>query len=295
MRKFWALIMLLPALACAKVSVYPLQPDGKPLANATEGVRYYEPHPYLLVAHVPSDATTSTTGDHQGGGAGRAAPAPNSAKPNPSPTPTANPPPATPAGGGSDTSFLASNSQYTLRLVYLPDYSRPYAISESPGLFGTASMKPQLQDGWMLTGLEASGDSKTAETLTAIAQLAGAAITGGAATAAKPPTPSAARVAQPVPNDVLPPGLYKLEFNKLGGLAGLVRVTSFCRQAGNYSSAELLAALTNASILPDKCPLSPNVDGVDSADQAPSYTCESCPAGPAGASCRRACGTNPKP
>jgi hypothetical protein len=69
-----------------------------------------------------------------------------------------------------------------VRLIYLPDYTHPMAINENPGLFGLASMKPTLQDGWMLTSLEGSGDSKTAETIGAVAQLIGS-VEGGPAVA----------------------------------------------------------------------------------------------------------------
>lgn len=55
------------------------------------------------------------------------------------------------------------------KLVMLPDKSEEYAINMSSGLWGSASAKPTLQDGWNLTALDASADSKTSDTLNAFA------------------------------------------------------------------------------------------------------------------------------
>jgi hypothetical protein len=163
---------------------------------------------------------------------------------------TANP--AAPTQGGSpqapatDTSFGGSTPQYIIRLVYLPDMSKPMAMSEHTGLFGTAEMKPSLQDGWMLTSLDATADSKTAETLTAIASLVSAAaspLTGAtqaAATAAKGMAkpggnPKGQGNNQPqdlrnffdVNGSILRPGLYKFTYDADGNLTGLDPVVFF--------------------------------------------------------------------
>jgi hypothetical protein len=72
------------------------------------------------------------------------------------------------------------------------------------------SMKPTLENGWNLTGLETTSDPKTAEIITA---LMGAAKLGVAG-AAVPPGGT------PV-NTSLAPGLYPLVFNDKGVLTGL--------------------------------------------------------------------------
>ena len=97
-------------------------------------------------------------------------------------------------------------------------------------------MKPALQDGWMLTSLDASADSKTAETLTAIASLVSSASTAGAGAAVKgnkfkmneqelnggpenPPDFS---------KQILKPGLYKFVYDESSGrLTGLRCITEF--------------------------------------------------------------------
>jgi len=61
----------------------------------------------------------------------------------------------------SDVSFGAATPQYVVKMIYLPDMRRPMAMNSSTGLWGTSDMKPVLQDGWMLTSLDATADSKT--------------------------------------------------------------------------------------------------------------------------------------
>lgn len=56
------------------------------------------------------------------------------------------------------------------KVVMLPDKSEEYTITMNTGI-GTASAKPQIQDGWNLVGLDASADSKTNENVTALAAL----------------------------------------------------------------------------------------------------------------------------
>jgi hypothetical protein len=56
------------------------------------------------------------------------------------------------------------------KLVMLPDKSEEYAITMSAG-YGTAEADPTLQDGWNLTAMTGKADSKTADTLTALASV----------------------------------------------------------------------------------------------------------------------------
>src|SRR5208337_1338519 len=263
-----AAIVCLSALvsACAKVSVIPLEANGTGLKMAQEGVRYYLPKPYLLVAQIPLEPADKSkgqaaatadngaaggggravtgrskkgaggTGGTQGGGAGGTSDGSSGSAKN-----------AGGSGGTSststDTSFAMFSKQYGIKLIYLPDYEHPMAISESPGLFGSSEMKPSLQDGWMLTALDATGDSKTAETISAVASLVGAAMTGGASSAAggakaaggaaagggAPAGPSAVLAyTKTTAPPVLPPGLYKFVFDDHGRLLGLDSVVYFC-------------------------------------------------------------------
>lgn len=208
---------------CAGVRVTPLNPDGTPTAGAKEGMRYYMPAPYLLVARMPPIPSSEPAGPKK--------------DPNPSDKEKKDSEVSStaPAGGApsSNTSFLASTPQYMLKLVYLPDKTKPMAMSVRTGLFGAASMKPALQDGWMLTSLDASADSKTAETLTAIASLMSSAATGGAGAAAKGGKPALtgqnlAETVKDFSDKILKPGLYKFVYDDASGqLIGLHAVTYF--------------------------------------------------------------------
>jgi hypothetical protein len=224
---------------CAKVTVTPLAVNGRPSGEA-EGVRYYLPKPYLLVMNLAGAS----------GGGGESPPPGQTVDPK-----TGQPiGPGAPGGGDNssgqsgggggsaapsasgDTSYMAADSHTVAKLIYLPDYSHPMAITEFPGLFGSASVNVSLQDGWMLTALQGSGDSKTAETLTALASLAsaiGGTVTGGAAKAAVK-APSGAGGQRPaVSPAVLPPGLYSFVYSPAGLLTGVCLVTPFDRQQAN--------------------------------------------------------------
>jgi hypothetical protein len=235
--------------ACAGVRVTPLNPDGTVAAGAKEGMRYYMPAPYLLVARIPlpppASPTSRESNDTQD--ASNNGPKSKDAKDNKKDEEQGSS--SAPIGGApsTNTSFLASTPLYVLKLVYLPDKTQPMAMSVRTGLFGTASMKPGLQDGWMLTSLDASADSKTAETLTAIASLVSSAATAGAGA---PVTKSLAaggkirtetttfkdgqviekRITEKIPDfsdQILKPGLYKFVYDSSGQLIGLHAVTYF--------------------------------------------------------------------
>jgi hypothetical protein len=232
-------------VGCAGVRVTPLNPNETAKVGAKEGMRYYMPTPYLLVARVPppppphSTSTDTSDESSETDEQSVAAKKENSKKGSSDNGKGDDGEPSTaPAGGApsSDTSFLASTPQYMLKLVYLPDQTRPMAMSVRTGLFGTAAMKPALQDGWMLTSLDASADSKTAETLGAIASLVGSASTAGAGSAAKAATTTrstknkhtlTAEAVQDFSDQVLKPGLYKFVYNADGELVGLRAVTYF--------------------------------------------------------------------
>ncbi|HYK02249.1 MAG TPA: hypothetical protein VE974_10865 [Thermoanaerobaculia bacterium] len=222
-------------MACASVTVTPLAPDGTALTGKAEGVRYYLPKPYLLVTELPSETASSTPATN----------APKSSNQVPAPQNPAVPSPFTPPPGGdggekkedasaagapsTNTSFAASNSRYVLKLIYLPDLEHPMSIRIRAGL-GTAQMKPTLQDGWMLTGLDASADAKTAEILTSIAGIIGAIKGGGGDAGGGAPGggPGQERDCELCYSPtVLRPGLYKFVYDDKGMLTDLVPVRLF--------------------------------------------------------------------
>jgi hypothetical protein len=106
-----------------------------------------------------------------------------------------------------------ASGKYTYKIVYLPNYNRAYRMTMSPG-FGSATMNPTLSGGWNLTGLNATADSKIAETITAIAGLIPTLPLGGPATA------GAGVVVDP---DLLKPVLFRFDYTD-GKISGLTRI-----------------------------------------------------------------------
>ena len=72
--------------------------------------------------------------------------------------------------GSADSGKPSANEGVTLQftIVWMPDLSQEYAIQAKSGPFGSVTFNPTLKDGWNLTGLNATVDSKTAELLTAV-------------------------------------------------------------------------------------------------------------------------------
>jgi hypothetical protein len=250
---------------CASVSFTQLTPDLRPKAGAPEGAVYYMPRPYLLVTQLPYTAPAGATvaavavqapdpvPPKKGGKAGgKGANDPNVGWPAPDPNAhvAAAGQAATggadekPSGGdatlaaGSDQSFGGSSEGYLVKLIYLPDMSRPMSVSMRSGV-GSANLKPTFQNGWMLTGFDAGADGKTAEILTALAPLltayktpgkTAAAATDGKGGGAAPPTP-------PDTRHVLTPGLYEIEYDdQTGKLKGICAKTHFTPQGTTPAS-----------------------------------------------------------
>jgi len=226
---------------CAGVTVTPLTADGTK-DGTEEGVRYYMPMPYLLVTELPPSLqkTTTDTPDNQDLEEKKQdqAATPSANKDNGNET-TSDPAKTTSSPAPmSDTSFSAQTPQYMIKLIYLPDLKHPMAISEHTGLFGSAEMKPALQDGWMLSSLDAPADNKTAETITAMASLVSA--TAGAVTGPVGAVKSAAKAAgqrtlqsldltemlKQSGSQILRPGLYRFVYEK-GNLMKLEAVSYF--------------------------------------------------------------------
>lgn len=107
------------------------------------------------------------------------------------------------------------------KLVMLPDKSEEYAINMNSGLWGSASAKPTLQDGWNLTGLDASADSKTAEVLNAFAAVLKSAYPSGVKgiLTDKTTKPREGKVVSRCD------GLYRVEFNQYGQIARFTYVS----------------------------------------------------------------------
>lgn len=86
---------------------------------------------------------------------------------------------------------------------WLPDYSREYEIEPHYWL-GTVSLKPTLSDGWNLTALDSSVDTKIPEMVTAMTGVLTAATKAGGLPAAPPTTGAASEKV------ISSPGLYRL-------------------------------------------------------------------------------------
>ncbi len=86
----------------------------------------------------------------------------------------------------------------TAKIIYLPDKSEEYVMTPHPG-FGSITFKPSLQDGWNLTNLDSSMDSKTADLISAIAKITGVSKDNTAPHGLKP-------------------GIYKMKFDPEGNI-----------------------------------------------------------------------------
>ncbi|HEY2069947.1 MAG TPA: hypothetical protein VGG48_10370 [Rhizomicrobium sp.] len=162
---------------CASVTSIPLNANGTRATGQEEGIRYYKPKPYLLITELPETTAKPTTNTDGGSGKKKAAGTSGGNKSgsgddsSDSDTKDSTATTNTPSTGTADTSFSASMASYSVKLIYLPDYSHPMALQTSTGLFGTVSIGPTLQDGWMLTGMSQSVDSGTSGALSSIASL----------------------------------------------------------------------------------------------------------------------------
>lgn len=122
----------------------------------------------------------------------------------------------------SDMSFIATGGGYSMKLVYLPDYSDQQAINVSPGLFGAASLAATLENG-ALMNLNATDDAS--KILAAAAQVATAQVSKTASTAVKAATTKTMGITAPQP--LLAPGLYQFVYDSTGSLTGLRLMSAF--------------------------------------------------------------------
>jgi hypothetical protein len=92
---------------------------------------------------------------------------------------------------------------------------------------GSTSFKPVFQDGWMLTSLDATVESKVAENITAIGSVA-ASVVKALAPGGVPTGGSVTAVTVKVDNSaVLHPGLYRFDYGTDGTITGLTPVSLF--------------------------------------------------------------------
>lgn len=134
------LSILVITFSCgSEIKVVPLTQEAKD-KNIDVGIPYYLPKPYLLITrnvigdNIPS--TQNTTGGYS----------------------TSN---------GSNS--LPARDMISCRVIYLPDTSEKYGIQISDGI-GTFESNITIEDGWKFTGINVKTDSKTAETLKAVAE-----------------------------------------------------------------------------------------------------------------------------
>ncbi len=147
--------------ACTTVSITPVDKDGTAIDKGVDGVTFYRPKPYLLITATSND-TKEISEDSEKNNTPQIKKSKEIKK-------------------HSDNLTLA-NCNYQIKLIYLPDFSHGYVISVNNWwrMFGTATMAPQLENGWMLKSLNSKVDSKTPETISAVAELA-TAVTGAVA------------------------------------------------------------------------------------------------------------------
>jgi hypothetical protein len=232
--KYLAVALPLVMSGCAGVSFNQLNPNLTSKSGAPEGAVYYLPKPILIVTVDSKEAAVAPV---QQGHVAPPLPAPALAKkmpvaPPPVPAPALaggaddDKPAAAPTASGTDQSYSVSVPGYTLKLVYVPDLSRPMRLSVHAGL-GTASLKPTLQNGWMLSGFDAAADSKAAEMLASVAQLVTAANGPKTAAAGAVKGGAADSNAEKDTNDILRAGLYDFDYDVAGILHGICALSYF--------------------------------------------------------------------
>jgi len=250
MRIIFALALVSVLLSgCASLHVQALSPDGTKVSGEP-GIRYYMPRPYLLVTEVPANAAGSNQVQDKApvnvpppGKAGAPKkPATDVTKPTtddkaadntPASTATTSPP------SGTDAGYQHQVEQYQVKLIYLPDMSRPMTITETTGI-GSVSLQPTLVDGWMLTSLQGTADSKVSETLSAIASIItaqkGPASGGGGGGGGGGGAGAGKAGAGPQEPKILAPGLYALEYDQSTGVLSHICAVTYFGGASNNSS-----------------------------------------------------------
>jgi hypothetical protein len=107
---------------------------------------------------------------------------------------------------------VGNNASCIPQLQYLPDFHQESVIIPRLGI-GSVQFAPTLTDGWNLTALNTTVDSKVPETITAVGSLLSAALTpigGGAGAAAG----GKKELEKGAPTTYLYPGFYRLDLRK---------------------------------------------------------------------------------
>jgi hypothetical protein len=185
MRRFFFVLPVIFLLGgCASVAVKKVETGNE------EGIRFYRPHPYLLVTEEPPPKTDAETGS-----AAADKPKPKKAK----------------LSSDTQSAPAADTGKWYAQIIWLPDKSENYAIQVKSGL-GTIDSSVTLKDGWELTQFGGKIDTKVPETITAISGLLQAA-------AGVVPKGAAGR---PGPAEKVAFKLYRLEFDKSGMVTSIV-------------------------------------------------------------------------
>jgi len=166
-------------IGCTTVSVTPINADGtKKEGGMVDGIPFYRPKPYLLVAEIDKDCEAKF--DVKINNQNFIIQGQDDSQPNDSEAPIEK------ALSNTSFEFAGNENGFFAKLIYLPDYTHGYALSINSWwrVFGIAEVSPTLQDGWMLVNLNEKTDSQTPETLNSIASIVAAARSG------TPPTPS---------------------------------------------------------------------------------------------------------
>jgi hypothetical protein len=163
---------------CTTVSVTPIDSEGTKKVGKVDGIPFYRPKPYLLVAEMNKDCQAKF--DVKINNQNLTIQGQDDSQTNDSE------PPIEKALSNTSFEFAGNENGFFAKLIYLPDYAHGYALSINSWwrIFGIAEVSPTLQDGWMLVNLNEKTDSQTPETLNSIASIVAAARSG------TPPTPS---------------------------------------------------------------------------------------------------------
>lgn len=199
-------LLLWSAPGCGpRLTAIPVSPRARAEMGADHGIPYYVPRPFLLVTRnieVSDDALVNAGivadagGNSVLGSLRSDKPAINTRTASGAARSSAGADGATPSvngggaggsgsggvsslsggvsslGGGGDDGGDESTAAslvptYRIRVVYLPDLSRQYALQQRGAGFGSTQIKYELEGGWMFKGTEISSESKLPEVIEA--------------------------------------------------------------------------------------------------------------------------------
>ncbi|MEP1306658.1 MAG: hypothetical protein ABJK11_11660 [Balneola sp.] len=59
------------------------------------------------------------------------------------------------------------------KIIWMPNYSKAFAIEYEPGIFGSSAIEIELEQGWMLTSLNGKADQKGTNLITELGKISG--------------------------------------------------------------------------------------------------------------------------